>query len=212
MTTAMAERALDAFRTITWPQIRHDLRQEKGIPPAQAAMLDSGVEPTWKEPGKAVLWQFVTIGLATPKPIGWEQVVVPITTGSQLAAYLRLGFCLRSPEESVEAVEAVSPAAPPMAEAQHPVYTCDRHPRRGRFGFKTWDGYLAHCQHFKEMPEGDPPRELLERAKAFPFFCFLHNAGFKSLKAATQHYMQEVRRWPLHPTIDQMQTASAEEA
>ncbi len=211
-----ARKAIEWWRTHEWPSIKRDLAQ----PPFRLNIADHE-EPCWVGPGTACLWQqrwkqgVVSKMDDQRRPyreivnevVGWEPTTgISITTASQLAGYLRNGLRLRPPGHyALEAALQPAPTAPPTPPPPNP-YFCGRHPEKGGlFTFPNWEGYLAHCRHHREVPDQQPPREVVERARKYPYFCFIHNVGFDSLRGAEQH-VREGRRslGALHPTTEQM--------
>jgi hypothetical protein len=102
-------------------------------------------------------------------------------------------------------VEAEDPTPPEVPAKPSLVYVCQRH-GTDKKGFATWKGYIRHCEFYKEVIELDPPAEVLEEAKTFPFYCFNHNKGFTTSSGA-QHHATTEKRKPgkgFHSTVEEM--------
>ncbi len=221
-------RNIDVFRQSDWKSIKRQLVAE------YRWNLPEGLEPHWVSPGKAVYWHqqvqrkrtfvndegdpipFTTdnqdIGHweITWDDLGWEPTSpLPANNASALAHYLNKGFRLRPPLDGVEAEkQGVEPADLPESFEQpdeRPIYRCKRHPK-GIVEFRSWDGYLKHCVHFKEPPTEKPPQDVLDLMAQWKYFCVLHNVGFNSPAHATRHYKAEMRKGgrAAHPTPDDM--------
>ena len=83
-------------------------------------------------------------------------------------------------------------------------FECLRHGDVRRF--VSWKTYLQHCAYNKEAPEEKAPDDVLEMAKRFTFFCFLHNKGFMFKRTAVHHLKNELRKpgRAVHPGLEQM--------
>ena len=207
------------FREVEWPQIRHQLAKDKGI------SLSDELEPHWTEAGRAVYWQHEIVSqihqtglspLGTPiraleeVDYGWKPTSpLPANSASIIADFLRNGLRLRPPTEVVqnEAVKAAvaadgSQRVETVAEPRQ--FECLRHGDVRRF--VSWKTYLQHCAYNKEAPEEKAPDAVLEMAKKFTYFCFLHNKGFMFKRTAVHHLKNELRKpgRAVHPGLEQM--------
>lgn len=211
-------RHVDAFRQVEWPNILRSLGRDFRWE------VPDGLEPHWVAPGKAIYWHRTTVrrveeivkdGHPTRRMVevelGWQPTApLPANNSSQIDHYTRKGFRLRPPSEGVEAAlksAALSVEAQPEPEVRTNRFFCDRH-HQGIFGFRTWAQYLQHCAHYREPPLETPPAEELERAKGYPYYCFVHGLGFMNEQLAEQHRRIEERRLGKvgHPSVDKMRT------
>ena len=218
-------RQIDGFRQIEWPNIKRDLAM---VP--YRWEVPEGLDPHWVSPGKAVFWQQLIIrnGVTKTDNDGHQYRVVEETPGewsptdaglpannpSVIAGYLNNGFRFRPPSDTVmevlqshvpsDALQAIDKESEPEVP---PKYWCYRH-RTGldHYGVKTWEAYLQHCQAYFELPEYDPPDEMLQRARGFPYFCHIHGFGFSNEKRARQHVrLFSSPQWKfLHPKLEDM--------
>ena len=228
--TATAVEMIAVWRSNEWGEIvRHLLAEYKWVIP-------DGLEPHWLSPGKAVYWQEqITLERRFVDNIShkeiphthtsvdqghWERTLVssgwkptsalPADNASQVAHYLNKGFRLRPPQDGVES-EYIRESADLLEAASEDLPTgnkffCWRHFEKGRIGFETWDGYLRHCDRYAEKPIETPPKEILEHAAAFVWYCPIHNIGFMKLSLAKRHYHGESKKMggQYHPTVDDM--------
>lgn len=203
-----ARLAVEGFRKIGWPNINRDLSKVYGI------VLPEGLEPSWVTPGKAVYWQEQVIRRPVEQENGtrmmedfsdgWQPTSpLPANNASVIAHYLNKGLRLRPFD--LGTVEAEDPTPPEAPAKPSLVYVCQRH-GTDKKGFATWKGYIRHCEFYKEVIELDPPAEVLEQAKTFPFYCFNHNKGFTTSSGA-QHHVTTEKRKPgkgFHSTVEEM--------
>lgn len=218
----LVRKQIDGFREVEWPNIKRDLGQE----PFNWEVPDH-LEPHWVSPGKAVYWQEHVVREPVWREVdgrsrrvledvsyGWKptDAGLPANNPAMINLYLRKGLRLRPPAEGVE-LESIVPSgalhrmeeaytAPPEEVVS---YTCLRHGYKPRT-FKTWKGYLTHCVARKEPPELEPPQSLLDKAKEFPYFCFVHGVGFQGHRTALRHFRAEAKKpgRSVHPSVDQM--------
>ena len=205
---------IEPFRRNEWPAMCRALNEAEGIAWPQE------VEPHWVAPSRAVLWQptyvletdAVTRRL-TRKQTGWEPTYgLPAGNANQLARYLRKGFRIRPPLETVVeapplvnggSVEAASSSlasgnksGPPAAEEQ--VYICDRHAtavgRSGRLEIKTWRTYRSHCRQNTEPLQYEPPWSVKKSLRNAAFICPGCWTTFTGFKMAGDHQIRYGRR------------------
>ena len=199
-------------------------------------VIPEGLEPHWLSPGKAAYWQEqITLNKKfvdniTEKEIlhsnknvdqghwvrtnvssGWKPTSpLPADNASQVAHYLNKGFRFRPPQDGVESeyiresadlLEVSSEDLPVVAQ-----FVCFRHLEKGKVGFVTWDAYLAHCAKYAEKPIENPPKEILEHAATFMWYCPIHNIGFQKETLVERHYHSESKKagGQYHPTVDDM--------
>lgn len=221
--------AIDGFRHQEWKAIRRELLTdwEWDVP--------EDLEPHWLEVGKAAYWKQQTerkrvfvndAGDEIPNTTenldaghwemrwfgtDWQHTgPLPANNAGVVARYLTKGLRLRPPVEGVAAEQIVRESAA-LLEAQgplddRPTYTCRRHGVDDKRQFRTWDGYIQHCAHFKEVPTEAPPQKTLETMARFRWFCMLHNVGFNHAMHVARHYKAEMRKpgKAAHQTIDDM--------
>jgi len=228
--TATAVQMIAVWRSNEWGEIvRHLLAEYKWVIP-------DGLEPHWLSPGKAVYWQEqITLERRFVDNISnkeiphthtsvdqghWERTLVssgwkptsalPADNASQVAHYLNKGFRLRPPQDGVESEYIRESADLLEVASENPPtgnkFFCWRHFEKGRIGFETWDGYLRHCDKYAEKPIETPPKEILEHAAAFVWYCPIHNIGFMKISLAKRHYHGESKKLggQYHPTVDDM--------
>jgi len=66
---------------------------------------------------------------------------------------------------------------------------------------------MRHAYAFKEQPEYNVPADVLKRVQRYPYYCFVHGAGYHSLRTVSRHYNQLTKdEQKKHPTIEEMQT------
>lgn len=216
-----ARRMVEGFREIEWPNIKRELGSE-----AFQWQIPDGLEPHWVSPGKAVYWQAQVV----KEPVevtsddgsqhrelqdvdhGWAPTSgLPANNASVISRYLEKGLRLRPPAVDVEPLRSTVPAEvlqgvlEEPTPVEEPQFFCRRHGYK-RKGFKTWKTYVIHCNTYKEDFEYSPPEEVMERAKTFPYFCFVHNKGFTDPRHAGRHAKSEAgkARSAGHPTLQQM--------
>ena len=213
---ASARAHIDGFRKTEWVNIKKQLSQE------YSWEVPDGLEPHWVGPGKAVLWQEQIVRQSVQKEDGTRELIevnngweptnsgVSANNASVLAGYLRKGLRFRPPVDgvSVEVSESAALSEAPTTEEEdtRTQYKCKRH-GRGLMAFVTWKGYLRHCDRYNEVPEEKPPQEVLDRMASFPYYCYLHNKGFKQEVNAVRHIRTEMRKPGkfAHPNIKDME-------
>jgi hypothetical protein len=219
---------IDAFRGSYWPQIKHELANKPVVNfETQTPMvwtIPDDLEPHWVASGKAVFWQQDSI--RRPERIRHEdgsvEVVVHWEDGkwhptlplranssSQVAYFLGKGLRLRPPGDGVsqEVYDEAALRFEGTVEEEVPPFFCNNH-HQGSVRFRTWKAYTLHCQNKMELPEiTQAPPEVLRRANKFPYYCFLHNRGFKIKQDARDHHRLETMRpgRALHPTLEEME-------
>ena len=206
---------IDAFRAQEWDTIRRELLANYHI------ALPDDVEPHWVGPGRAVYWHQDTYLQRVEKTddegkVYWEreEIISPwnpsglpngheANNAGQIAHYLEKGFRLRPPVDGVDVevfgVTALPPEAQGELEDTRPEYACNRH-SKGKVVFRTWDAYVEHCTHNKELPEHMAPQEVWDRLEQFQWYCFQHNWGSSSARHVKHHR----QKYPGHATQDQM--------
>jgi hypothetical protein len=206
-------RHVEAWRRLEWPNILHQLSRAPFH-----IMLPEGLEPCWVLPGKAVFWQEQSVrqGVTKTDDQGREYRVAevvsngwsvthpfPANSASAIAYQLRKGLRLRPPGQEVVETGTMAPVEGSTQTEQ--MFVCTRH-GFDRKAFATWKGYLHHCQYYKEAPDENPPWDVLERAKTFPYFCMVHNKGFQNHAGATRHRTTELKRSgkSYHPSVEDM--------
>jgi hypothetical protein len=209
-------RHIEDFRRTDWPNIQRDL----GKPPYNISLAED-LEPHWVAKGRAVYWQENVVrelveeenGQGTKTRVvkwvsrGWSPTTqgLPANNPDQIARYLKKGFRLRPPsaEGDVEVSNKES-AAPSEATPALQIYDCLRHGDKRR-GFATWKGYMRHLYHFREEPEYEIPADELKRVQKYPYYCFVHGAGYVSKHTASRHYAQLTSDMQKkHPTVEEM--------
>ena len=215
------ESALERFRSSEWALIMRELERWHNY------VMPEGLEPHWVAPRRAVLWahEFIREKVKNEKgefhldniDHGWKPQGnphgLPIGNAVQLAAYLKKGFRLRPPSNGITDVEVLEAADPVEAQGESPKeplpeYRCGRH-EKGVTVFNSWDAYVAHCRHFKEVLEESPPQETLDKMDSHEYYCTLCNLGFNSKRLAAHHVQVERKKRTGHPTVEQMQRERA---
>ena len=196
-------RSIEVWRDTEWKQMLHRLEREHSyvFPPDR--------EPYWVASATAVLFQeqYRTesryekdsgtshVRVST----GWEPSgPFPLGTPSQIVYYLEKGLRLRPPREDeelgVELLKAAGPSADKLqAPVEKPKFECLRH-GMNEYHFRKWEQYVAHCDKFNEPITHEIPTEISLRAAKFPYFCVLHDTGFKNKDLAEAHVKNERRR------------------
>jgi hypothetical protein len=194
---ARARLHIDRFRQNDWKAIKLELKERYGF--------SVTTEPHWVAPGRAVYWhREVSVGrewndtadgVETVEEVGeWlPSSELPARNASNLATYLQKGFALRPPS-AMDAEDAEDDEAAEPSGAQSDHYVCLRHGKGIQKGFAHWTAYLRHCQHYREVPEIDPPADVVEKASHYAYFCFLHDVGWNNAKLAQQHIRGELRK------------------
>lgn len=189
---------LDSFRRFEWKQIVRELR-------GHGWHVPDGLEPCWVGPGRAVLWQRQLVRVrGVEEDRGFAPTSgLPVGNARQLAYWLEKGLLLRPPlpegvEESPTGVEAApSPEAPEVPTVE---YLCGRH-EQGELRFKTWKAYMRHTVRHGEVPEGEPPAEVMERRAASLFYCDVHDTPILNEKAAKFHIQLVHQRQKSFPSV-----------
>jgi len=228
--TPSAIEMIAVWRSNEWGEIvRHLLKEYNWVIP-------EGLEPHWLSRGKAVYWQEQNVldrrfvdnisnkeipNIAANIDHGhWERITtsmgwqptsaLPADNASQVAHYLNKGFRFRPPQDGV-ASEYIRESADLLEESSEDQtatakFFCYRHFDKGRIGFATWEAYLRHCSQYVEKPIESPPKEILEHAAQFTWYCPIHNIGFQKANLVRRHYRGESRRQggQYHPTIEDM--------
>ena len=202
---------VEGFRRVEWPNIKRELGKVGHV-------LPEGLEPCWVAPGRAIYWAETISSVVVakvaddgrsyreiePKNYGFLPTGdLPTNNHSVIANYLKKGFLLRPPgQEVVEEEAAVSQGEPAQIKNE---YVCYRH-GTSRMAFHSWKAYILHLLHYKEVPEYDPPDEVKERAKTFPFYCFIHDRGFTHPSHAGRHRAAEMKKTgkAVHPSMEEM--------
>jgi len=223
---------IERFQETEWKQIRREARDNFALE------LSEDVLPHWVDSGKAVYWQhyFLTerveekvdgVKQMVPKEVdkGWHPTgPLPANNASQIAHYLHKGFRLRPPTDAVVAVdvEVLEDAVPTEGEPEHEQghdgegdFACSvahyGRPFRGTHRFKTWAGYVQHCDQFKVPVQESPPVEVVARRTTFKWFCILHDVGWDALKGVSRHVNGYLRRGKSHVPVEKMKVAHADE-
>jgi hypothetical protein len=186
------------FRKVEWPNIVHALRASHKI------VIPDGLEPHWTEAGRAVFWQEQTVRRGVTRSdksgtwreleevtLGWKPTnPLPANNAGQIAHYLGKGMRLRPPENGVD-VEILNDVSAPPSESQPVqdpvVYICGRHLERGRMAFATWKAYVQHTVRYGEVPDQEPPPDVLQRRATSAFYCDVHDVTFKTERHAGMH-------------------------
>ena len=204
---AVLKRHVNDFRSRDWKEIRRELKSHYGIE------LPDGLEPHWVAPTKAVMWhrpvtQKVrgeadenndgrTVMVLEDEVADWQPShVVTIGNAGNLAYQLRKGLRLRPPpSEGDESVELLEVASSPGSTGEPPIdpnpYVCNRHPGRGAAKFPVWKAYQRHCQDMNESLEMEPPQEVIQALRQYPYYCPSCFVAFTSSKAARMHVSDE---------------------
>lgn len=210
---------LDAFREFEWPKIRSELNRLHGL------AVSEGLEPHWVEAGSAVYWQEQIqrqrkeVGTTPDGTIiremqdvfeGWRPTSpLPANSAGQIAYYLQKGLRLRPPTNGVD-VEVLSAAVPadalqrPDASPPARTFKCQRH--GDLRAFTTWKAYIQHCTHRRESLEEVAPKAVVEMAKGYMYYCYLHNKGFNNPKIMQRHIKKELSKGgrAVHLSMEQM--------
>lgn len=207
--------AVEAFRRAEWPNIKRFLSKDYGID------LPEGLEPCWVEPGKAIFWQEQRLRMPETRTDDqgreYREMVehtmgylptspFPANNASQIAGRLRKGDRLRPPDQVVVEAEAPDSLEESAQPANEPTFLCDRHGIGNRRVLKSWKSYMQHCQFYKEVPEIEPPPDVLARAALHEYFCYFHGKGFISQAGATHHRTSELKKpgRSFHPSVEEM--------
>jgi len=216
---------IEAFRDSHWHQIVHELANkpvidiETGEPTVWN--IPDDLEPHWVASGRAVYWQQDSI--RRPERIRQEngsvKVVVhwdegtwhptsglPANNASQVANFLGKGLRLRPPGDGVTQGAYQEPALLSEGTEEPSPYFCNNHPK-GSVEFPNWKAYLSHCRHFMELPTATPPQGVLNLAKKYDYYCYIHYRGFYKKRHATQHIRDEMTRRMKapHPSLEEME-------
>lgn len=214
---------IESFRRSDWPTIRREL----DAAPHRYPIPDED-EPHWIAPGKAVYWQNYILREAVETtengvarrvlqdvPKGWfpTDSGLPAGSAAMIAHYLAKGFRLRPPIAGVD-VQTLESAVPSEAlQVEPPLivepgrhFWCRRHGTK-QFEFRTWKGYVRHCVKGREDLEENTPVDVELRRKQFPYYCAMHDVGFRTKSGAERHRTVERLRpgQPHHPSADEME-------
>ena len=210
--------ALEEFRKHSWPRIAEELVRTYEIEPE--------AEPHWVAPGMARFWECVVPrelpeGLDGGQDVDWQPGDWQLTSSAfsvrnspTLVRFLRKGLRLRPPRGSLlEAAEGVEIAVPPDVNRQERRFTCKRHGARRVYRFDTWQGYINHCNQYREVPQEEAPAAVMRRLKSAPYACYQHNMTFSDRLRAEMHLRQELSRpgRAVHVSVDEMAMTAAEE-
>ena len=200
-----AREHVEMFREIYWPHMRRELRTELGYE------LGEGQEPHWVESGRAVFYHRTTVsdyGRVTDNGFGPTNPL-PVGNAVQLHNYLKKGFRLCSNVEPLADVESSETAD--LAEGDAWVNAPYVVPgARADRKFITWEAYRMYCQNRGVPLAYDPPQEVLDKMKNYPFYCLVHDHGFKAKRDAHQHRAYYIAHPPRgrgqrHATLDEME-------
>ena len=200
-----AREHVEMFREIYWPHIRRELRTELDYG------LGEGQEPHWVEAGRAVFYHQTLVsdyGRVTDYGFGPTNPL-PVGNAVQLHNYLKKGFRLRSNVEPLADVESSETAD--LAEGDAWVNAPYVVPgARADRKFITWEAYRMYCQNRGVPLAYDPPQEVLDKMKNYPFYCLVHDHGFKAKRDAHQHRAYYIAHPPRgrgqrHATLDEME-------
>ena len=200
-----AREHVEMFRETYWPHIRRELRTELGYE------LGEGQEPHWVEAGRAVFYHQTLVsdyGKVTDYGFGPTNPL-PVGNAVQLHNYLKKGFRLRSNVEPLVDVESSETAD--LAEGDAWVNAPYVVPgARADRKFITWEAYRMYCQNRGVPLAYDPPQEVLDKMKNYPFYCLVHDHGFKAKRDAHQHRAYYIAHPPRgrgqrHATLDEME-------
>ena len=200
-----AREHVEMFREIYWPHIRRELRTELDYG------LGEGQEPHWVEAGRAVFYHQTLVsdyGKVTDYGFGPTNPL-PVGNAVQLHNYLKKGFRLRSNVEPLVDVESSETAD--LAEGDAWVNAPYVVPgARADRKFITWEAYRMYCQNRGVPLAYDPPQEVLDKMKNYPFYCLVHDHGFKAKRDAHQHRAYYIAHPPRgrgqrHATLDEME-------
>ena len=200
-----AREHVEMFREIYWPHMRRELRTELGYE------LGEGQEPHWVEAGRAIFYHQTSVrdyGRVTDYGFGPTNPL-PVGNAVQLHNYLKKGFRLRSNVEPLADVESSETAD--LAEGDAWVNAPYVVPgARADRKFITWEAYRMYCQNRGVPLAYDPPQEVLDKMKNYPFYCLVHDHGFKAKRDAHQHRAYYIAHPPRgrgqrHATLDEME-------
>ena len=200
-----AREHVEMFREIYWPHIRRELRTELDYG------LGEGQEPHWVEAGRAIFYHQTSVsdyGRVTDYGFGPTNPL-PVGNAVQLHNYLKKGFRLRSNVEPLADVESSETAD--LAEGDAWVNAPYVVPgARADRKFITWEAYRMYCQNRGVPLAYDPPQEVLDKMKNYPFYCLVHDHGFKAKRDAHQHRAYYIAHPPRgrgqrHATLDEME-------
>jgi len=200
-----AREHVEMFREIYWPHIRRELRTELDYE------LGEGQEPHWVEAGRAIFYHQTSVsdyGRVTDYGFGPTNPL-PVGNAVQLHNYLKKGFRLRSNVEPLVDVESSETAD--LAEGDAWVNAPYVVPgARADRKFITWEAYRMYCQNRGVPLAYDPPQEVLDKMKNYPFYCLVHDHGFKAKRDAHQHRAYYIAHPPRgrgqrHATLDEME-------
>ena len=206
-----AREHVEMFREIYWPHMRRELRTELGYE------LGEGQEPHWVEAGRAVFYHQTLVrdyGRVTDYGFGPTNPL-PVGNAVQLHNYLKKGFRLRSNVEPLADVESSETAD--LAEGDAWVNAPYVVPgARADRKFITWEAYRMYCQNRGVPLAYDPPQEILDKMKNYPFYCLVHDHGFKAKRDAHQHRAYYIAHPPRgrgqrHATLDEMEVKTPKE-
>jgi hypothetical protein len=213
-------RHIDSFRAVEWRNIKRDLARAP-----YNWQMPEGLEPHWVAPGRAVFWQPVVVREIVDRTDsdgqkirvfedvqkGWAPTDsgVPANNPSVIAHYLDKGLRFRPPRDGVSD-EVLKSAVPSDAfqepdKVLEPAYRCDH--GRDKYVFNVWKAYREHCRRYKELPQFDPPAEIMETRESYPYFCDVHGKGFRTKRTAGKHVQAEKSRRisAPHATVEQME-------
>ena len=134
---------------------------------------------------------------------------LPVGNAVQLHNYLKKGFRLRSNVEPLADVESSETAD--LAEGDAWVNAPYVVPgARADRKFITCEAYRMYCQNRGVPLAYDPPQEVLDKMKNYPFYCLFHDHGFKAKRDAHQHRAYYIAHPPRgrgqrHATLDEME-------
>ena len=200
-----AQEPVEMFREIYWPHIRRELRTELDYG------LGEGQEPHWVEAGRAIFYHQTSVsdyGRVTDYGFGPTNPL-PVGNAVQLHNYLKKGFRLRANVEPLVDVESSETAD--LAEGDAWVNAPYVVPgARADRKFITWEAYRMYCQNRGVPLAYDPPQEVLDKMKNYPFYCLVHDHGFKAKRDAHQHRAYYIAHPPRgrgqrHATLDEME-------
>lgn len=194
---------VEAFRVFSWKAMQRLLANDY----EPKLMVRDENEPHWVIAGEAIFWQW------QENAERWEQVgPLPANTPSLIHHYLQNGLRLRP---NVEPFEAAVPSEGLQGDAEKlPMrYTCVRH-GKGPRKFRVWGDYVDHLRYYREVPEYDPPADVIRRAKTFLYYCLMSNVGFQSERDARIHlrHCRASVGTPMHATIEQMRMEDGNDA
>ncbi len=212
---------VEHFRIFEWTKIVGELNRDYNY------AVPEGLEPHWVEAGSAVYWQKqvhmqpVETGETTASGVpirelrevhgGWQPTSpLPANSASSIANFLGMGLRLRPPEagvdvEVLESAVTVDSLQRPDPPKETKTYICQRHGDLRKFS--TWKAYIRHCATKKEALEEIPPKEVLEMARKYVYYCYQHNQGFNNERLVKRHLRTELRKpgRAVHLSLEQMQ-------